>query len=73
MIELDENYMKTFGKNLKRLIDFGEKTQRDIAKEVGCSQKSISNWINGVSEPRLGQILRLKKYFECDYYDLIEK
>ena len=73
MIELRNDFKIVFGDNLKKMIDFSEKNQREIAKEIGCSQKSISNWINGTSQPKMEHILRMVKYFDCDYDDLFDK
>ena len=38
--------------------------QSDVARAVDGSQRTVSNWENGTSEPDIAMLIRLADYFE---------
>jgi transcriptional regulator with XRE-family HTH domain len=61
-----------FSRNLLRFIKMSQKTQGEVAKYVGVSQGTISDWINGRSYPRMDKIQSLAKFFGVQKSDLVE-
>lgn len=49
-----------------------ELTNYKIAKEIGVSQTTIANWLNGTSEPRPKRRAEVLRLFGVDEYDLEE-
>ena len=47
------------------------KTQVQIAEELGIQQPSISRWLNGIRFPSFSNILLLSKCLEVDPQDLM--
>lgn len=54
-------YKEKFARNLKALI--GEKSQSQIAKEIGISQQTLSRYISGQIEIGLENLVKIAKYF----------
>lgn len=45
-------------------------TQNELAERIGVSQKTISSWEVGRSEPTMKELTRLCKLFDCTIADL---
>ena len=52
-----------FANSLKILMEEKNLTQSTIAKEIGFSQRAVSKWVNGESEPTETAIRRIANYF----------
>jgi transcriptional regulator with XRE-family HTH domain len=52
-----------FSKNIKYLIRKFDTNQSDIASYVGKTQTSVSNWINGISEPDISILIKIREFF----------
>lgn len=48
----DDRWAGMLGRNIKRVLERQGKSQRDIAKEVGITEASLSRYINNVRVPR---------------------
>lgn len=57
------NKLKTYRNNM-------ELTQDELAEKIGVSQKTISSWEVGRSEPTMKEFKRLCKLFDCTLADL---
>lgn len=55
--------MTTFAQSLKVLMQEKRLTQQELADKIGISQTMISNYLKGESEPGVGIIIKLAKYF----------
>lgn len=69
----EEEYAKVVAKNLKRILAESEKTQADLARDLGIPKTTISGWVRGKRTPKMTTIDRLCKYFGCKRTDIIEK
>lgn len=69
----EEFYAAIFSENLKRLIEEHEKTQADIVKDLGFSQSTVSDWINGKKIPRMTKLDALCNYFGVRRSSLLEE
>lgn len=52
--------------NIKRLLDLTGATHAQIGKIGGVTRSTVSHWVSGKSEPRMGPIQRI-----ADYYGLV--
>ena len=55
---------------LKELRQERNLNQQQLAIEIGTTQRNISNWENGNSEPDIQMILKMSNFFEVtvDYF-----
>lgn len=53
-----------FGKRLGILMTETNMTQSMLAAKIDVSQRAVSKWLNGKSEPSAGALFRLALYFE---------
>lgn len=61
-----------FSRNLLRLIKMSGKSQVEVARYVGVSQGTISDWTKGRSYPRMDKVQLLAEYFGVNKSDLVE-
>lgn len=45
-------------------------TQTELADKLGMSQKTISSWEVGRTEPDMGDVYRVCKFFDCTVEDI---
>ena len=69
----DELQKKIFSENLNRLLQDREKTQSEVAKEIGVSPQTFNTWTQGIAIPRMGKIQRLADYFHVEKSALLDK
>ena len=55
----------SFAWNLKTIRTQAELTQGELAEKVGASQKTISSWETGRTEPTMGDVLKLCDALGC--------
>ncbi len=68
----NQEYAKITSKNLKRIAYEHQKSQADIAKDLGINKGTVSSWMTGARVPRMDKIDLLCKYFRCDREDIME-
>lgn len=61
-----------FGDNLKNLRIASNITQKELAKMLNVSYKSISHWESNYSELSFSLLTKLKRILKCSYEDLLE-
>jgi transcriptional regulator with XRE-family HTH domain len=61
-----------FSRNLLRFLKLSGKSQIEVAKYVGVSQGTISDWTKGRSYPRMDKVQLLAEYFGVNKSDLVE-
>ena len=66
-------YGKIISKNLKRIAYDNQKSQADIARDLGLKQATVSSWMNGTRIPRMSKIDLLCHYFNCRRADIMEE
>ena len=59
----------SFKENLIELIKIHNLPQRELASAIGVSQRAVSKWIIGQSEPTATNIFKICKFFDvsADY------
>lgn len=58
--------------NIKRIRENLRLTQADFGKIAGVTDKAVSAWENGLSEPRMGAIQRIADHCGLKKSDIIE-
>lgn len=48
-------------------------TQSDLAKRLGVSTQSVTNWCKGAKTPRMDKVDSMCKIFNCRRSDLMEE
>ena len=61
-----------FANKLKKYRTDLKLKQEELADKIGVSQKTISSWETGRSEPVMGEVVKLCKIFDCSIADLTE-
>src|SRR5690625_5029499 len=59
-------------RNLRKLIETKGIDQRILADYLGISEMAVSNWVNGVKYPRMGNVQKMADYFGVRKSDIIE-
>ncbi|MGE6611907.1 LexA family protein [Peribacillus sp. NPDC076916] len=62
----------SIGKNIKKLREIHNLSQKDLAEIAGVSDKAVSTWENGIKDPRMGAIQKIADHFGILKSDIIE-
>lgn len=62
----------SFAVKLRNYRKDSDMKQEDLANRIGVSQKTISSWEVGRSEPTMKEISKLCKVFDCTVEDLTD-
>jgi transcriptional regulator with XRE-family HTH domain len=57
--------------NLKREIESSGKTKTEIAKAIGVSKPTISQYLSGRAQPTLSTLARLCEFLDCSADDIL--
>ena len=68
----EKTYNKAVATNMRRIMYERGVTQTDMARALGYSKQSISQWMNGQYLPRMDKIDRICEYLNCKRSDLLE-
>ena len=69
----EQEFMKIFSTNLKRYMAQYEMNNVELAKRLGVSTTSVSNWTTGSKVPRMDKVDAMCKIFNCKRSDLMEE
>lgn len=62
-----------FSKNIAYLLKAKHVRQLELAEAIGRKQNTLSNWMNGVSEPPVTDLINIYRYFKIPLEDLLLK
>lgn len=68
----EREYNEVFAENLKRYLDLNDMSQTDLARRLGVSAQSVTNWCAGKKSPRMDKVDAMCKIFGCNRSDLME-
>lgn len=68
----DNEQKKIFSKNLNKLLNEHNKTQKEVADAIDVSPQTFNTWCKGIALPRMGKVQTLADYFGILKSDLIE-
>lgn len=69
MTELDFN--RLFSKNLNYYLNLKGSSQAELAKYLGVSATSVTNWCRGLKTPRMDKVDKMCSYFNINRSDLM--
>ena len=69
--QLDEFSNKMFQRNLRRLREYSNLTQNELADELFLARTSVSNYENGNREPTLSRLQQIASFFDVSVSYLI--
>lgn len=61
---IDEKYNAPFPTQLRNLMDTKGETQEGLAKAVGKTRQTVSQYVNGISEPGYDTLVKIADYFD---------
>lgn len=71
---MSENELNSIiARNITKQLKLNNKTQGELAKYMGVSQATVSNWCKGVKMPRMSKIDMICNYFNIKYSDLMNE
>lgn len=68
----DSEFNKIFAKRLKYYLALYGMSQKDLAKRLGVSETTISNWTQGTKSPRMSKVDLMCQIFHCKRSDFME-
>ena len=68
----EQEFNIIFSKNLRRYIELNNMTQSDLAKKLGVSTQSVTNWCKGTKSPRMDKVDAMCAIFCCRRSDLMQ-
>jgi transcriptional regulator with XRE-family HTH domain len=70
---MSDNELKAiFSNNLRKYVKKENTNFTELAKEIGVGKSAVSNWINGISLPRMDKIDLICNYLNISKSDLLE-
>lgn len=63
---------KIMGNNIQYYMDLKGINRKDFAKALNVPYSSVTEWINGISYPRIDKIQMMADYFGIEKADLVE-
>ena len=68
----EKEYAQVVARNLRRIAFEANKSQVEIAKDLGINKTTVSAWMNGTRTPKMSKIDMLCAYFGVKRSDLME-
>ena len=62
-----------FAQNVRQLRLIKNVRQEDVAKALGTTQRKVSYWENGSTEPDIDMLIQISDYFEVTIDELVGK
>lgn len=63
--------MSKIAQNLKTNREYAKLSQKDLAKKLNTTSKTISHWETGYSEPSIQQLIELANLFDTTIDELV--
>ncbi len=68
----EDEIRKVFSKNLTRLLEERNKTQKDLVDFINVSSSTVSNWCTGQKLPRMDKVQLISAWLGVQSSDLLE-
>lgn len=68
-MKIDRN--KTISENIKKEIENSGKTKTEIAKALGVSKPTVSQYVSGKIQPSLSTLALLCEFLDCSADDIL--
>jgi transcriptional regulator with XRE-family HTH domain len=60
-----------FCDRLRALMEERGMTQSGLARRLGVGRTCVNHWYWGISEPRIGTLLRIRRLLGCEWDELL--
>ena len=64
---------KIMGDNIVYYLEQGQIDRKHFAEIIGVPYSTLTNWVNGVTYPRIDKIQKMADYFGIEKSDLVEE
>lgn len=68
---MDKSLDQLISENLKREIETSGKTKTEIAKAIGVSRPTVSQYLSGRAQPTLATLSKLCNFLDCSADDIL--
>lgn len=68
----ETEWMRTFGQNLKELMNEQNVTERQLARKIGVSQPTVNGYIHGRVMPSVKSLVNIYYVLNCDVNDIFD-
>lgn len=65
-------FNQIFSRNLKTLLAYNGKQQKELAEYIDASTSTVSDWCKGTKTPRANKIDKICEFLKCTRTDLME-
>lgn len=69
---MEKNLDEIISKNIKAEIENSGKTKTEIAKALGVSKPTVSQYVSGRIQPSLATLSRLCTFLDCSADDILD-
>lgn len=69
----EEEFNAIFSKRLRYYLDLFDLSQIDLARRLGVSPQSVTNWCKGIKSPRMDKVDAMCEIFHCMRKDLMQE
>lgn len=69
---MNTNLDEKITENIRREIENSGKSKTEIAKNIGVSKPTVSQYCSGRAQPSLATLSKLCKYLDCSADDILE-
>ncbi|MDD6340677.1 MAG: helix-turn-helix domain-containing protein [Butyrivibrio sp.] len=69
----EAEFNEIFSKRLKYFLNKYDITQAELARRLGVSTQSVTNWCRGVKSPRMDKVDAMCEVFHCLRKDLMQE
>lgn len=63
----DEELIIKFGRELKKLFEKKNLTQKEFAKRIGVQENTVTAWVMGRRQPTYTNLCAILRFFNIDY------
>lgn len=70
---MSDEVKRNFARNLERLLESTGLSQSDLAKRVGVSTSSVSDWLTEKKMPRTDKIVAIADIFGVHFSELLQE
>ncbi|MGN0961575.1 MAG: helix-turn-helix domain-containing protein [Christensenellales bacterium] len=68
---MEESLNEAITRRIREEIEYSGKTKTEIARAIGVSKSTISQYLSGRAQPTLQTLSRLCSYIDCSADDIL--
>ena len=68
---MEKTLDEIISQNIKQEIEYSGKTKTEIARAIGVSNPTISQYLSGRIQPTLATLSKLCTFLNCSAYDIL--